>query len=80
MNTYFFHLFSDGKWGCREPEIEHKYHDYLLQQCNTEEQASYLFPDWDNRQGRCALRALSPALDEQAKIDANRIFNAYSAF
>lgn len=79
VNTYFSRLFSGDLWPNVAPKIEHKYHDYLLQQCDTEEQASYLFPDWNNRQGRCALRALSPALDEQAKIDANRIFDLYSA-
>ncbi|WP_139407058.1 hypothetical protein [Aeromonas veronii] len=79
MNTYFSRLFSDNGWCSREPKIEQKYHDYLLQQCDTEEQASYLFPDWNNRQGRSALRALSPALDEQAKLDAKRIFDAYHA-
>ena len=79
VNTYFSRLFSDDMWPNVAPKIEHKYHDYLLQQCDTEEQVSYLFPDWNNRQGRCALRALSPALDQQAKIDANRIFDVYCA-
>ncbi|MFM5100094.1 hypothetical protein ACEUBD_20340 [Aeromonas veronii] len=79
VNTYFSRLFSDNRWRSCEPKIEHKYHDYLLLQCDTEEQASYLFPDWNNRQGRSALRALSPALDEQAKLDAKRIFDAYHA-
>ncbi|WP_429098731.1 hypothetical protein [Aeromonas veronii] len=79
VNTYFSRLFSDNRWRSCEPKIEQKYHDYLLLQCDTEEQASYLFPDWNNRQGRSSLRALSPALDEQAKLDAKRIFDAYHA-